>query len=207
MYTELPTRSNFSSASSSDTTSDDEANRLNEDKLEADDGNSSEDKLEQAFWQRVSELTARTRTDDGRWVGSEELREWNARHTESCDRCRGARIWKPCIVHDDQPTCRPCRTSKMACDRKVKFVFEYTKHHFFADMSEFLRVYRKKERANCKPYRKQAVKKLRDSMPYGHEERVPKKRAELGNVPAVMVRSVSPSYAGVPTHNLDSRQL
>ncbi|KAK7001026.1 hypothetical protein R3P38DRAFT_2796511 [Favolaschia claudopus] len=131
-------------------------------------GDQAEDPVLQAFWQRISELTARTRTDEGVWVGSREIREWNEGHTG------------------------PCRDGKMACDRKTQFLFDYTRHQFFDDMDQFLRVYGRKDKSKCKPYRKQAVKKLRDNMPY---TKAPKKRVILGDSPAILTYS-SPGIKG-----------
>ncbi|KAK7018850.1 hypothetical protein R3P38DRAFT_2538758 [Favolaschia claudopus] len=120
----------------------------------------------EAFWCRVSQLTTRTRNDVGEWVGSKESREWNTFNTEVCSRCQRGRTWKACVLEDDQLTCLPCRDSKMGCDRKTKFIFEYTKNNFFPTMDEFMSVYAKKEQADCKIYRKWASRKLRESIPY-----------------------------------------
>ncbi|KAK7000762.1 hypothetical protein R3P38DRAFT_2560389 [Favolaschia claudopus] len=120
----------------------------------------------EAFWCRVSELTTRTRNDEGAWVGSPEARQWNERNKESCSRCQRGRNWRACFVENDQLTCLPCRKSKMACDRKTRFIFEYTKDEFFPTMDEFKAVYGKKEHTDCRVYRKWASRKLRESVPY-----------------------------------------
>ncbi|KAK7033315.1 hypothetical protein R3P38DRAFT_2773732 [Favolaschia claudopus] len=124
-------------------------------------------KFLEAFWCRVSQLTTRTRNDDGVWVGSAEAKEWNDVNKQSCSRCRRGRTWRACCVEDDQLTCLPCRNSKMGCDRKTKFIFEYTKEQFFSNMEDFMRVYGKKEQADCRLYRKWASRKLREATPYG----------------------------------------
>ncbi|KAK7040604.1 hypothetical protein R3P38DRAFT_2513583 [Favolaschia claudopus] len=116
------------------------------------------------FWRRISYLTTRTKTKNGKWIGCEEVKEWNARNTKSCGRCRKSRGIKPCIVEDDQPSCLSCKESKMACDRKAQFLFEATSDQFFPTMALFLEVYDCPPLVQSKTYQKTANKQLRRSV-------------------------------------------
>ncbi|KAK7031536.1 hypothetical protein R3P38DRAFT_2701295 [Favolaschia claudopus] len=143
----------------------------------------------EAFWCRVSQLTTRIRNNEGEWVGSDEARQWNHRNKETCTRCQRQRgpTWKACLVEDDQLNCSPCRDSKMSCDRKTKFIFEYTKDQFFPTMEEFMRVYSKKDHADCKVYRKWASRKLRATLPY--TDKPPRNQVQLGAASTILLNT------------------
>ncbi|KAK6993071.1 hypothetical protein R3P38DRAFT_2369566, partial [Favolaschia claudopus] len=93
------------------------------------------------FWRRIAYLTTRTRREDGQWVGSYEVSEWNQTHTEECDNCHASRSGKRCTIEEGQLTCGPCREGKTSCDRKTKFLFSATRREFYPTMEAFLEVY------------------------------------------------------------------
>ncbi|KAJ7039400.1 hypothetical protein C8F04DRAFT_1255105 [Mycena alexandri] len=88
------------------------------------------------FWLRVGDLCARSRGANG-WVGTEELRRWNQNNTEPCGRCLTSKDKTTCDIADDHPSCLTCRTKKLSCDRRARFVFEHTRDEFFADFQDF----------------------------------------------------------------------
>ncbi|KAJ7270203.1 hypothetical protein C8J57DRAFT_305614 [Mycena rebaudengoi] len=118
-----------------------------------------------AFWRRVAELTTRTRAKGGRWVGSEEVMKWNAVNMLACDKCTFSRHNKQCILEDHQPSCLPCRQSKMLCDRKMRFIFDSTREEFFASYDLFLRVFEAKDQKQCRSFKKTANKRRQAALP------------------------------------------
>ncbi|KAJ7902344.1 hypothetical protein B0H13DRAFT_1882592 [Mycena leptocephala] len=42
------------------------------------------------FWQRISDLTSRTRSYDGQWIGSSEVKAWNAINMQKCEDAQSA---------------------------------------------------------------------------------------------------------------------
>ncbi|KAJ7035869.1 hypothetical protein C8F04DRAFT_1181901 [Mycena alexandri] len=88
------------------------------------------------FWLRVGDLCARSRVANG-WVGTDELRKWNKENSTPCGRCLLSKDRKACTIVDDHPSCLTCRTKKLSCDRRARFVFEHTKDEFFDNFEEF----------------------------------------------------------------------
>ncbi|KAK7046698.1 hypothetical protein R3P38DRAFT_2875301 [Favolaschia claudopus] len=123
----------------------------------------ADDTLE-LFWRRISYLTTRTKTKDGKWIACQEVKEWNARNPQKCIRCANSRVFRLCVVEDDQPSCLSCRDSKMACDRKPQFLFEATCEEFFPTMSLFLKVHDNPPPVQSKTYQKTANKQLKRGM-------------------------------------------
>ncbi|KAK7021172.1 hypothetical protein R3P38DRAFT_2781184 [Favolaschia claudopus] len=85
----------------------------------------------------------------------------------------------------------------MACDRKTRFIFEYTKDEFFPTMDEFKAVYGKKEHTDCRVYRKWASRKLRESVPY---IKGPRNRVEMGFAPTILLNTRPPPSKGTNHH-------
>ncbi|KAK7052532.1 hypothetical protein R3P38DRAFT_3344366 [Favolaschia claudopus] len=119
-----------------------------------------------AFWQRIASVSTRTRREDGKWIGGEEVRRWNAANTKGCDRCTKGKVKRHCVIEEYQAACKTCRTARTACDRKIKFLFEMTRKDFFPTMDLFLRVYNKKVPNACRSVHKAANKRLRGTLPY-----------------------------------------
>ncbi|KAK6992855.1 hypothetical protein R3P38DRAFT_3080286 [Favolaschia claudopus] len=117
-----------------------------------------------AFWQRIASVSTRTRRD-GKWIGVEELRHWNAANTKGCDRCTKGKVIRHCVIEEYQAACKTCRTARTACDRKVKFLFEMTRKDFFPTMDLFLRAYNKKGPNACRSVQA-ANKRLRGTLSY-----------------------------------------
>ncbi|KAK7048084.1 hypothetical protein R3P38DRAFT_2867267 [Favolaschia claudopus] len=124
-----------------------------------------------AFWQKIAFLTTRTRREDGKWIGGEQVRHWNATNTQGCDKCTKGRIIKQCTVDEYQAGCKTCRLSRTACDRKTKFLFEMTRNDFFPTMDLFLQAYNQKQPATCRSVRKMANKRLKSTLPYSMSHR------------------------------------
>ncbi|KAJ6460427.1 hypothetical protein DFH09DRAFT_1230191 [Mycena vulgaris] len=135
-----------------------------------------------AFWRKISYLTTRTRTHDGRWIGSQEVKIWNAQNMETCDKCASSRNGRRCGIEEDQPSCRPCRNGKTACDRKIKFLFDSTCNEFFPTMELFVYVYNARDQKQCRTFQKTANKKRRAALPFGA---APKPRVVFGRYPAI----------------------
>ncbi|KAJ7271549.1 hypothetical protein C8J57DRAFT_1226134 [Mycena rebaudengoi] len=112
-----------------------------------------------AFWRRVADLTTRTRAKGGKWVGSEEVFQWNAKNMMACDKCTFRRNPKQCTLEDDQASCLPCRQSKMSCDRKMRFLFDSTRQDFFSSYDLFLQVVDAKDQKQCRTFKKTANKR------------------------------------------------
>ncbi|KAJ7171851.1 hypothetical protein C8R43DRAFT_1120223 [Mycena crocata] len=119
-----------------------------------------------AFWKKVAHLTARSRTAEGGWTGSEEVRSWNASHVQTCDRCIASRSYKACIVNDDQVSCCSCRRAKVGCDRKIKFIFDCTRTQFFPSAEVFLAVYNTRDPQKFRALKKSANKRRKAQL--GH---------------------------------------
>ncbi|KAJ7702342.1 hypothetical protein B0H17DRAFT_141755 [Mycena rosella] len=140
-----------------------------------------------AFWRKISYLTTRTRTRDGRWVGSQEVKAWNSRNTLTCDKCAASRNLKQCyLAEDDQPSCRPCRDGKTACDRKFKFLFDSTCEDFFPSFDMFISVYNARDKKLVRTFQKTANKRRRSQIPYSV---APERRVVLERPPAILLRS------------------
>ncbi|KAK6972139.1 hypothetical protein R3P38DRAFT_2359220, partial [Favolaschia claudopus] len=108
------------------------------------------------FWRKIAYLTTRTKRADGRWMGGQEVRKWNANNHQSCRKCDSSREFRPCIIDLDQPSCRPCLQGKSACDRKTQFLFESTRHDFFPTMEAFLKVFNSKPPEMCRSFQRSA---------------------------------------------------
>ncbi|KAJ7034421.1 hypothetical protein C8F04DRAFT_1183235 [Mycena alexandri] len=122
------------------------------------------------FWRKVAYLTTRTRDREGRWVGSQEVLLWNAQHLEDCERCKGGRKWKVCVVDTDQVGCRTCRKARVACDRKARFLYDLTKDDFFPTLDVFLSVYNAPDKRQRRACRKSANKRLRQEHISQHQQ-------------------------------------
>ncbi|KAJ7623857.1 hypothetical protein DFH06DRAFT_1481729 [Mycena polygramma] len=104
-----------------------------------------EERTLENFWQRVSELISRYHDVDQKWINGTEIREWNRRNRIACEKCVNSTTKRQCVIDEDSPNCRPCRESKIGCDRKPKFVFDLTKADFFADWNQFDKVWKEKK--------------------------------------------------------------
>ncbi|KAJ6452020.1 hypothetical protein C8R47DRAFT_1229579 [Mycena vitilis] len=104
------------------------------------------------FWRRVAQLTTRYHDVDRKWIGGEEIRKWNTDNRKACQKCATSRTMRVCIVDEDQPSCRACRTAKIGCDRKPQFVYDLTKAEFFSHYGDFLAVFRNREPGRLKRY-------------------------------------------------------
>ncbi|KAJ7606062.1 hypothetical protein DFH06DRAFT_1150228 [Mycena polygramma] len=112
-----------------------------------------------AFWRRISDLSSRTKDKNGRWIGSPEVFEWNVRNSKPCERCLIGSRWKQCIVDEDHPSCRSCRTAKVSCDRKLRFLYETTSPDFFSSWDLFLHVYNTRRGKEVRAFQKEANKR------------------------------------------------
>ncbi|KAJ7499740.1 hypothetical protein FB451DRAFT_1206386, partial [Mycena latifolia] len=110
------------------------------------------------FWRRMAELTTRYHGDQQKWIGGSEIRKWNAENRLPCNKCANSKNSRACVVDEDQPSCRACRANKIGCDRKPRFIFDMTKHHFFPSYAQFLAVFQNKEAGRLRRY----IKLLRD---------------------------------------------
>ncbi|KAJ7684928.1 hypothetical protein DFH06DRAFT_1118576 [Mycena polygramma] len=120
-----------------------------------------------AFWRRISDLSSRTKDKNGRWIGSPEVFEWNVRNSKPCERCLIGSRWKQCIVDEDHPSCRSCRTAKVSCDRKLRFLYEATSSDFFSSWDLFLHVYNTRRGKEVRAFQKDANKRRnRESVEY-----------------------------------------
>ncbi|KAJ7860623.1 hypothetical protein B0H13DRAFT_1900895 [Mycena leptocephala] len=91
------------------------------------------------FWKRVAEVTARYHGAENKWVGADELVEWNRTHTASCQKCTNSKSKRQCVIDEDHPSCRTCRTAKVGCDRKSAFIFDMNRDDFFPSYDQFLK--------------------------------------------------------------------
>ncbi|KAJ7619246.1 hypothetical protein DFH06DRAFT_1142112 [Mycena polygramma] len=117
-----------------------------------------------AFWHRVAELSARSRTKEGRWIGSREVVKWNKANTKKCLRCSTSKTWKQCTADDDHPGCRACRIAKVACDRKLKFLYDCTKIQYFPSWELFLHVYTAGNPAHSRSFQKAANRRRHEQI-------------------------------------------
>ncbi|KAK7005786.1 hypothetical protein R3P38DRAFT_3039590 [Favolaschia claudopus] len=124
-----------------------------------------------AFWQKIAFLTTRTRRADGKWIGGEAIRHWNAANTQGCDKCTKGRIIRHCTVDEYHPGCKTCRLARTACDRKTKFLFEMTRNDFYPTMDLFLQAYNQKQPDTCRSVRQAANKRLKSTLPYSMSRR------------------------------------
>ncbi|KAJ7167791.1 hypothetical protein C8R46DRAFT_1094141 [Mycena filopes] len=124
------------------------------------------DDLHYQFWKKISYLTARTRTNDG-WIGSPEVKAWNAQNMQACIKCASSRTPKQCIIDDDQASCQACRAGKSACNRKMDFLFAATKDDFFPTMAEFHEVFKARSTSSkLRTLQKTANKRRKSEVPY-----------------------------------------
>ncbi|KAJ7187202.1 hypothetical protein C8R46DRAFT_1207167 [Mycena filopes] len=115
----------------------------------------TEDLLDR-FWRRVAQLTTRYHDVERKWIGGEEIRQWNGLHLDPCNKCLNSKSGRPCILDEDQPSCRTCRLNKIGCDRKPLFVFDMTKDDFFPVYEQFLEIFKNKEAGRLRRYDKSA---------------------------------------------------
>ncbi|KAJ6474034.1 hypothetical protein C8R47DRAFT_1324304 [Mycena vitilis] len=134
----------------------------------------SEDVLDK-FWRQVAKLTTRYHDVDRKWIGGDEIRKWNNANRFACQKCSNSKTGKTCVVDEDQPSCRTCRSNKLGCDRKQLFVYEYTKDDFFSSYAQFLSVFRNKEPGRLRRYervKRQNKPKARVMAQTTHESRI-----------------------------------
>ncbi|KAJ7047835.1 hypothetical protein C8F04DRAFT_1060248 [Mycena alexandri] len=112
-----------------------------------------------AFLSRIAYLTTRTRMEGNRWVGSPEVAVWNALNPMPCVRCSTSKGCATCTVREGHPGCLECRRSKIACDRKIRFLFEATREEFFPTREQFMSVYTPRDRTRCRTLKKSANKR------------------------------------------------
>ena len=130
------------------------------------------------FWTRVAELTARYHDVNDNWIGCNEVREWNRTNRavslkihnnrkiivsmdiQACFKCVNSKTSRLCIVDEDQPSCRSCRSIKISCDRKTQFVFDLTKTEFFPTFDQFMAVYQNKDRSHLHKYMRVPSRRL-----------------------------------------------
>ncbi|KAJ7272959.1 hypothetical protein C8J57DRAFT_1316152 [Mycena rebaudengoi] len=94
------------------------------------------------FWKRVAELTTRYHDHENKWIGGEEIRQWNQANRQACGKCLNSKTKRVCIIDEDHPSCRACRHVKIGCDRKTQFVFDLTREEFFPSFTQFLSIFR-----------------------------------------------------------------
>ncbi|KAJ7114868.1 hypothetical protein C8R44DRAFT_740225 [Mycena epipterygia] len=104
------------------------------------------------FWRRVAEVTTRYHDSDKKWIGGHEVRQWNELNRTACEKCINSKNRRMCIIDEDHPSCRACRTTKIGCDRKPRFVFDMTKDEFFPSYTQFLAVFQNKEPGRLRRY-------------------------------------------------------
>ncbi|KAJ6539637.1 hypothetical protein B0H19DRAFT_1179937 [Mycena capillaripes] len=104
------------------------------------------------FWRRVAGLTTRYHDRNNIWTGSPEIREWNKTNRAACFKCANSKTSRVCIIDEDQLSCTACRSIKIGCDRKPRFVFEMTKEEFFPTFDQFMAIFQNKERGNLQRY-------------------------------------------------------
>ncbi|KAJ6457542.1 hypothetical protein C8R47DRAFT_1081976 [Mycena vitilis] len=131
------------------------------------------------FWRRVAEVTTRHHDDRREWVGGEDVRRWNERNKQPCERCANSKTNRECIVEENHPSCRPCRRNKVGCDRKPRFVFDMTKEQFFPSYSQFMRIFQdgksdqirrlRRQEYRYKPYKRTVRSRTTSQPPYSSE--------------------------------------
>ncbi|KAJ6522283.1 hypothetical protein B0H19DRAFT_683094 [Mycena capillaripes] len=104
------------------------------------------------FWRRVSELTTRYHDKNKKWIDGQEIRKWNMENRTACNKCRSSKKKRQCVIEEDNPSCLACRTIKIGCDKKPRFVFEMTKEEFFPHYDQFLQVFQNKEPGRLRRY-------------------------------------------------------
>ncbi|KAF7326543.1 hypothetical protein MVEN_02607400 [Mycena venus] len=105
------------------------------------------------FWKRVAEVTARYHGIERKWIGSEELKAWTETHRSSCQKCTGDKTKRQCIIDEEHPSCRTCRSAKIGCDRKPQFVFDMTEDQFFPTYDQFMKVYQNRAPGRLRRFR------------------------------------------------------
>ncbi|KAJ7759335.1 hypothetical protein DFH07DRAFT_817253 [Mycena maculata] len=153
-----------------------------------------------SFWRKIAYLTTRTRTAEGRWVGSREVKVWNSRNMRTCERCAKGRTLKQCLIDEDQPSCRPCREAKIACDRKQQFLYDSTCDEFFADIALFMEVFNNRNQQQVRTYQKTANKRRKASLPPSFAS---KPGVVLGKQAAVAVVHPSSEYHFLTEHTME----
>ncbi|KAF8158976.1 hypothetical protein K438DRAFT_1860724 [Mycena galopus ATCC 62051] len=81
------------------------------------------------------------------------------RRKHDCGNC--TQRSKQCVVDSDQTTCRGCRSTRICCDRKMKFLFDSTKDDFFSDFELFIQVYNGPRPENQRSLQKAVSKRKR----------------------------------------------
>lgn len=130
------------------------------------------------FWKRVAELTTRYHDVENKWIGCEEVKQWNRSNRtviflewvtyllliifQACKKCLSSKAQRTCIIDEDHPSCRACRDAKVGCDRKPQYIFDLTKDDFFSDYQSFLEVYNQRQPTQMRKL-KQAENAFRSS--------------------------------------------
>ncbi|KAJ7086956.1 hypothetical protein C8R44DRAFT_893360 [Mycena epipterygia] len=97
------------------------------------------------FWKRISDVSARCYDTDNTRKGSDDIRQWNKHNRKSCAKCTSSRGRRICVVDEDHPSCKTCRSAKIGCDRKLLFLFDMTKAEYFPSFDQFIKVFHSKE--------------------------------------------------------------
>ncbi|KAJ7111511.1 hypothetical protein C8R44DRAFT_742619 [Mycena epipterygia] len=97
------------------------------------------------FWKRISDVSARCYDTDNTRKGSNDIRQWNEHNRKSCAKCTSSRGRRICVVDEDHPSCKTCRSAKIGCDRKLLFLFDMTKAEYFPSFDQFIKVFHSKE--------------------------------------------------------------
>ncbi|KAJ7161108.1 hypothetical protein C8R46DRAFT_1038269 [Mycena filopes] len=129
------------------------------------------------FWGKIASFSTRYHDGDYTWTGCEEVRAWNEVNRDvkkknpssdriapltalkqACEKCANSKTKRRCIIDENHTTCRPCRTLKIACDRKTKYLFDMTKDEFFPDYEQFIHAYQSRDDT-----RKRGIQKARST--------------------------------------------
>ncbi|KAJ7112267.1 hypothetical protein C8R44DRAFT_882649 [Mycena epipterygia] len=97
------------------------------------------------FWKKIAQLTTRHHGAQNKWIGGQEIRDWNQNNRSACKKCANSKNKRLCVIDSDHPSCRACREIKVACDRKPRFLFDMTKDDFFPTYEQFMAVFQDKK--------------------------------------------------------------
>jgi len=126
--------------------------------------------LADEFWKKVAEVTTRYRDSDNKWVAGQEIQQWNnanrqgspfnnvltdllTSRLQACNKCANSRSNRVCVIDQDHPSCRTCRSVKIGCDRKTLFLFDVTKNLFHSNYAMFLKYYGARAPLQMKRYK------------------------------------------------------
>ncbi|KAJ7114752.1 hypothetical protein C8R44DRAFT_984174 [Mycena epipterygia] len=117
------------------------------------------------FWKRISDVSARCYDTDHTRKGSDDIRQWNEHNRKSCAKCTSSRGRRICVVDEDHPSCKTCRSAKIGCDRKLLFLFDMTKAEYFPTFDQFIKVFHSKEPSNIRRNKRTENLTASDSRP------------------------------------------